>query len=640
MGLLLKSKLLATAFIMFFLSSMLGGALVVDKAAGQTLPEGFQPLDRIYIKADGSVQGTDKIHRDGNVYTLTGDIRGFEPIIVERDSIVIDGAGYSVIGDEAWQFGGFRLDGRTNVTIKNVKIVDCVQSIYLNNSSHNIIANNTLTSKILNAIPSRAILLENFSNHNKICGNIIEHEKNSTLSLEKYVVDIQKSLYNEIVGNKITANMPCIGLDGRAHSNHTVVSGNTITFNFKSEDFSEPFSTGRVRDASFWGFNTVFNTTFSNNILVGCSLYAHGASQNTIANNTVNGKPIIYLNGVTDQILEGAEVGQIILENCLNMTVRNYDLSNIVKVGIQLLCTNSSQISNYKGSIRLENSFYNRITRSSCVEIALDSSSNNTITRNSITNSEGLGYSSGIALGYSHYNTITENNITQNELNCISLQSSNHNLITYNDLTYSAQGLRFVASSENTVYSNNIAYNHHLGIHMNGGHNNLIFQNNFIYSFAGGYDSRYIWDNGTIGNYWSNYNGTDENKDGIGDAPYSFRTNSYMGLGDTVNTDNFPLMKPPVDLETIPEFPNADEPTPTAESLTLLLVAVASITAVIGVAGLLIYYKKRHEKTGGTLMRKTVASLPVLLVLAVAGITIFAVAPTDMPSTDSPEFHG
>ena len=593
---LLKRKSLAAVFIALSLSLMLVGACFVGKAAGQTLPEGFQPLDRIYIKTDGSVEGTDKIYRDGDVYTFTADIQGFEPILVERDSIVIDGAGYSVIGDEAWKFGGFRLDGRTNVTIQNVKIVDCVQSIYLNNSSHNIIANNTLTSKILNVIPSRAILLENFSNYNKICGNIIEHEKNLTLSLDKYVVDIQKSLYNEIVGNKITSNMPCIGLDERAHSNHTVVSGNTITFNFKSEDFNEPFSDRRVRDASFWGFNTVFNTTFSNNILIGCSLYAHSPSQNTIVNNTIDSKPILYLNGVTDQVLEGAEAGQIILENCLNMTVRNYDLSNIVKVGIQLLCTNSSEISNYKGSIRLENSFNNRITRSSCVEIALESSSNNTITRNSITNAEGLDLSSGIALDSSHYNTITENNITQNALNCISLESSNHNLITNNDLTYSAQGLRFIASSENTVYSNNIAYNHHLGIHMNGGHNNLIFQNNFIYSFAGGYDSRYIWDNGTIGNYWSNYNGTDENKDGIGDSPYSFSTNSYMGLGDTVNFDNFPLMKPPVDLETILDFTDEEKPPSSSEPFpTVPVAALTTIAIVVIVAGLLVYHKKRKR---------------------------------------------
>ena len=39
----------------------------------------------IYIRADGSVEGTDNIHRDGNVYTFTGDI--FGSIVVEKDNI-------------------------------------------------------------------------------------------------------------------------------------------------------------------------------------------------------------------------------------------------------------------------------------------------------------------------------------------------------------------------------------------------------------------------------------------------------------------------------------------------------------------------------------------------------------------------
>src|SRR4030042_2646037 len=97
---LLMRKLLAAAFILLFLSLMLVGMRFVGKAAGQTLPPGFEPLDRIYIKADGGVEGTDRIHRDGNFYTLTADISGFEPIIVERDNIVIDGAGFSIRGDD------------------------------------------------------------------------------------------------------------------------------------------------------------------------------------------------------------------------------------------------------------------------------------------------------------------------------------------------------------------------------------------------------------------------------------------------------------------------------------------------------------------------------------------------------------
>jgi hypothetical protein len=51
----------------------------------------------IYIRADGTVEGTDKIQQDGNLYTFTGDI--FSAIVVDKDDIVIDGMGYTLQGD-------------------------------------------------------------------------------------------------------------------------------------------------------------------------------------------------------------------------------------------------------------------------------------------------------------------------------------------------------------------------------------------------------------------------------------------------------------------------------------------------------------------------------------------------------------
>jgi hypothetical protein len=50
------------------------------------------------------------------------------------------------------------------------------------------------------------------------------------------------------------------------------------------------------------------------------------------------------------------------------------------------------------------------------------------------------------------------------------------------------------------------------------------------------------WDNGVEGNYWSNYNGTDNNSDGIGDTPY---------LVDSNAKDNYPFMRP-IDTLAIP----------------------------------------------------------------------------------------
>ena len=48
----------------------------------------------VFILSDGSVVGSDLVVRDGDVYTLTGDI--FGTIKVERGGVTIDGAGHTI----------------------------------------------------------------------------------------------------------------------------------------------------------------------------------------------------------------------------------------------------------------------------------------------------------------------------------------------------------------------------------------------------------------------------------------------------------------------------------------------------------------------------------------------------------------
>lgn len=78
----------------------------------------------IYIRADGSVEGTDNIQRNEIVYTFTDNIVN-QSIMVERNNIVVNGVGYNLEVGYIW------LENRRNVTIKNVKIRDSVEGIPL-----------------------------------------------------------------------------------------------------------------------------------------------------------------------------------------------------------------------------------------------------------------------------------------------------------------------------------------------------------------------------------------------------------------------------------------------------------------------------------------------------------------------------
>ena len=66
------------------------------------------------------------------------------------------------------------------------------------------------------------------------------------------------------------------------------------------------------------------------------------------------------------------------------------------------------------------------------------------------------------------------------------------------------------------------------------------------------YSTNNTFDSGHLlgGNFWSNYNGTDIDGDGIGEEPYLILTLHLDG--EHFDSDNYPLMEPTI----IPEFPS------------------------------------------------------------------------------------
>jgi len=221
--------------------------------------------------------------------------------------------------------------------------------------------------------------------------------------------------------------------------------------------------------------------------------------------------------------------------------------------------------------------------RDSDYGIALLSATNNIVTRNVI---HSIGPSAGIQLSYSNNNLIEKNYIYSCTDGIQVRSGSCNNLVTENLVTNCSDvAMRLLGTYSPPSYyepndnmiTNNVLSNSGTGATIYRANNNTLYNNNFInntnqistnewYAQEWGYG----FSNNTLDqNYWSNYNGTDNNTDGTGDTPYTI---------DEHNQDNQPLMKP-IEIDTIPEFP----------SWTILPLLITTTLAAI------IYRRKLHS---------------------------------------------
>lgn len=131
----------------------------------------------IFINPDGTVTGTSLIQRDGDTYTLTGNLSS--GIQIQKSNIILDGAGYAIEGNgEGWGLDLSNGRGQdltrteiNNVTVKNLKIVNmhfgvnnlntndntftanyfvnCTAAISIVGSTNNLIVSNTFENSTL-----------------------------------------------------------------------------------------------------------------------------------------------------------------------------------------------------------------------------------------------------------------------------------------------------------------------------------------------------------------------------------------------------------------------------------------------------------------------------------------------------------
>jgi len=108
-------------------------------------PVESQSFETIYIRSDGTVEGTDLIEISNNTYTFLNDISG--SIVVSKDFITIDGSGYALKGTDDPSQRGISLSNRKNVTVTNMVIMNYHIGISCGGSASNItILNNYISS--------------------------------------------------------------------------------------------------------------------------------------------------------------------------------------------------------------------------------------------------------------------------------------------------------------------------------------------------------------------------------------------------------------------------------------------------------------------------------------------------------------
>lgn len=232
----------------------------------------------------------------------------------------------------------------------------------------------------------------------------------------------------------------------------------------------------------------------------------------TFLNSIVNQSIIVEKD---DIVVNGAnytlEGGHIWLENRYNVTITNMQIINSDE-GIRIMgnCINNSIIGNNITGIKT--------TTGNAIWVTYGAI-NTTISRNNLT-----GNNIGINVEMSGGTTISENHFETNGIGI--WLSGSQNRIIRNDIISNNMGI-LVSIDGNYIQHNN-------------------FINNSIQAEASPTSSNNTWDDGysSGGNYWNNYNGTDNNADGKGDKPY---------IIDENNQDNYPFINP-ISMETIPEF--------------------------------------------------------------------------------------
>ncbi|MHA2101043.1 MAG: NosD domain-containing protein [Candidatus Kariarchaeaceae archaeon] len=457
-------------------------------------------------------------------------------------------------------YRGIRLEySDNNEIINNAAYNNNEDGIWLWYSDSNLIANNTAYSNTFVGIRVERSNINNISSNNVFdnqgwtgmwlaSSNSNTITNNTAYSNNGNGIDITESNAN-ILSNNTAYNNKWAGINLWTLSINNIVSTNTLYNNTNgimlTSSTLNTISSNNAYDNNYGlfllnsGNNVILNNNFTSNGILVVSSIVEDSLQQSVLNNLVNGKPLIYLQSVIGGIVQSG-AGQVILINCTGVTVINQNITN-ASIGIFVgyssgIILDSNQLSNQRYGISLRFADDNLLVNNTnhkilFQDITLEDSDNNILRSNYLLSNNSL-YGHTFLLGK------------------LFLERSDDNSIINNTISNSLNDtIRLIDSHNNAITSNLISNNTGYGIISDDlSQGNVIQLNDFIDNNIGGSQ---VFDDGINifeYNHWSDWTSPDSDVDGFVDGPYLLEglSNNNDPFPLVISTSNHYLLPPPV----------------------------------------------------------------------------------------------
>ena len=494
---------------------------------GTTIIDGGGTGIVVYVTASNTVISSFTIQNSGYDFPNAG---------IRLDDCFNSSVSYNNVNNNGWD--GIIVHSSTNCTVIGnnvsnnylcgINIWDCTECLV----SGNIASANGLESVFL--IGAGIQLWESMN-----CTMI----KNTVTNNVRYGIDIHDCANCTLRDNNMTDNQYNFGVEGNLIHDidaSNMVDGKPIYYWVNQHDRRVPADAGYV---------AVINST---NITV----------ENLTLTNNHEGVILAYTNSSTIKNVRASfSYHGILARHSYNCTITGNDASHNRYAGIYLHysenCTLSNNNVTYNNPYGIWAASYSTIIGNNVNnnDVGIMGGMYNNIIGNNVNNNNfgirGGLYNNIVGNNVKHsrtggidvhsYSSVMENNVSSSKYFGIRLVSASISVIgnNINNCSYSGIDLSGCYNSAiiaNTIYNNSygIAFSEH---ELFASKNNVIYHNNFIHNANQTTMKVWnnAWDNGCEGNYWSDYNGTEFDKYGIGYDPYVIAEN---------NTDYCPLMNP------------------------------------------------------------------------------------------------